>query len=807
MAAPASANGFPAAALEFSDGFLIGGESIDMQRYTQARRVAAGDYRVEVQVNGVVMETRDIAFLAPHDDGDARACLPAALVAQLSLRPVYLDAIEADANGCVDLNTLIEGATVTFDSSTLQLLISLPQAAQARSARGHVAPAQRDYGIPAAFVDYSANYFRSQGRQNTYLGLRTGVNLGAWRLRHRSSLNRRGNEIHHQRISTSAQRDLPHWNSQLLLGHANTGGEWFESVAFTGVRLATDERMLPDSMRGYAPTVHGVAEGTAMVTIRQNGLVIHESTVAPGPFLIDDLYPTNFGGDLQVTVTEADGRQQQFNVNFSAVPQALRPGASRYSATVGALREEQFDAEPLRFIETTYAHGLSNRVTLLGGLQSAQSYHSLLAGAAVNTAVGAFGVDVTRSRAQLPRQAAPSGLSYRVNYQRYLASTGTNVGLAAYRYSTHGYLTLSEAARARGDDWSDVRRARQRYQLNFTQRLSERSSLYFSGGHVSFWDGSPRRNDFQMGFQSRAGRANYSVSALRYQWAGGKLDTRYAVAVSLPLGRSESAPRLGSQLSRSARGAQAQLALNGALGERRALSYSVAAGTGAGTSGNTSAYATYQGGAGTLSGGFTRSGGVRSQTLGAAGSLAVHAGGLNAGQPVGDGFALVQAIGAEGAAVGSSGTLRVARNGYALLPHISPYRWNRIELDPTGLAMDVQLVQSTRRVAPTAGGIVRVPFEVRRERTLFIDATDALGQPLPFGARVHDAGGRLRGAVGQGGVIQVRGMADQGELIVDPDGPHHCRLTYRMPEQPDAYGLSWSQASCRPLGALQVPPR
>lgn len=80
--------------------------------------------------------------------------------------------------------------------------------------------------------------------------------------------------------------------------------------------------MLPDSLRGYAPVVQGIAEGNAVVTIRQNGSIIHESNVAPGPFTIEDLYPTNFGGDLDVSVTEADGRVQRFSVNFSAVPQA-----------------------------------------------------------------------------------------------------------------------------------------------------------------------------------------------------------------------------------------------------------------------------------------------------------------------------------------------------------------------------------------------------------------------------------------------------------------------------------------------------
>jgi outer membrane usher protein len=35
-------------------------------------------------------------------------------------------------------------------------------------------------------------------------------------------------------------------------------------------------------------------------------------------------------------------------------------------------------------------------------------------------------------------------------------------------------------------------------------------------------------------------------------------------------------------------------------------------------------------------------------------------------------------------------------------------------------------------------------------------------------------------------------------LIVDPDGKRRCRIDYHMPEAPDAYGISWSQAVCVP---------
>lgn len=48
----------------------------------------------------------------------------------------------------------------------------------------------------------------------------------------------------------------------------------------------------------------------------QNGHEIYQTTVAPGPFEINDLYPTSYSGDLDVTVTEANGAVSRFSVPF-----------------------------------------------------------------------------------------------------------------------------------------------------------------------------------------------------------------------------------------------------------------------------------------------------------------------------------------------------------------------------------------------------------------------------------------------------------------------------------------------------------
>lgn len=57
---------------------------------------------------------------------------------------------------------------------------------------------------------------------------------------------------------------------------------FFDSVSFRGVQLASDDNMLPDSLKGFAPVVRGIAKSNAQITIKQNGYTIYQTYVSPG---------------------------------------------------------------------------------------------------------------------------------------------------------------------------------------------------------------------------------------------------------------------------------------------------------------------------------------------------------------------------------------------------------------------------------------------------------------------------------------------------------------------------------------------
>ncbi|MGE9716031.1 fimbria/pilus outer membrane usher protein, partial [Escherichia coli] len=87
---------------------------------------------------------------------------------------------------------------------------------------------------------------------------------------------------------------------------------------FTGISLLTDEQMLPPNLRGYAPEITGVAKTNAKVTVSQQGRIIYETQIAPGPFRIQDLHDA-VSGRLDVRIEEQDGTIQEYQIDTANI--------------------------------------------------------------------------------------------------------------------------------------------------------------------------------------------------------------------------------------------------------------------------------------------------------------------------------------------------------------------------------------------------------------------------------------------------------------------------------------------------------
>lgn len=78
----------------------------------------------------------------------------------------------------------------------------------------------------------------------------------------------------------------------------------------------------------------------------------------------------------------------------------------------------------------------------------------------------------------------------------------------------------------------------------------------------------------------------------------------------------------------------------------------------------------------------------------------------------------------------------IDNQGYALVPSLTPYRYNRVTLDPQNMDGSAELVDSEKRVAPLAGSVSKVVFRTRSGTALLIKARLASGESLPPGSDV-----------------------------------------------------------------------
>jgi outer membrane usher protein len=816
------------AEVQFNDLFLQrpDGAHIDVSRFEKGNLAAPGTYRVDLYVNTNWLGRAEITLRQAGDNpNDVRPCFDRELLERVGvdlakLSPEATQKLTGGSNACITLDALVPDATASFDNGEQRLDVSVPQAAMRLEARGYVDPRYWDNGVPAALLQYNASVYRadSEGASSTqaYVGLTAGLNAGPWRFRHNgnATYDTHGG-THYQSVQTSLQRSIARLKSQLVIGDAFTDGAMFDSVGFRGVQLSSDERMYPESQRGYAPTIRGIAPSNSLVQVRQNGNIIYTANVATGPFEINDLYPTGYGGDLDVSVTAADGSVETFKVPYASAVNSLRPGITHFSVTAGQYRNPLISGKPVLF-QATIQHGVTNLITGYGGVTVAQGYLAGVAGAALNTELGAFSLDVTQANTDLPGQAARHGQSVKIAYSKLLTSTNTNIAVAAYRYSSSGYLGLQDAMQLRENNSGgpDALMSggiqRGQFQVTLNQSLPDGfGSFYVSGSTVNYWNRGGSDTQFQAGYNNKFRRINYGVSASRqFDITRGRWDNRVMLNVSIPLNIGAKSVYSTTSVQRDSNGSMSiQQALSGSLGVDNAVNYGVnvarTSGGGAGATTDVGGNVAYLSPYATLTANASKGTGFTQYGGGMSGGMVAYGGGVAFTPTMGETVAIVEAKDAGGARVTSGAGLRIDPFGHALVSSLQPFETNEIEIDPKGLPMSVELKSSSQHVAPTAGAVVRLKFETEGGgRAVLLRVRMADGQPVPFGAQVMDVGGQNVGTVAQEGRIVLRGVhADAATLSVrwGDTAVEGCTVSYRLPVAVRGNTQRWTdaEATCR----------
>ena len=798
----------------FNPAFLGDDPSLvaDLSRFEKGAENLPGIYRVDVFVNKNPAGTRELEFRTATENGELYPCLNRDMLTEFNVDFNALPEISATQT-CLNIAEIIPDAATIAALDRLRLDISVPQASLLAEFRGYIPPERWDNGISAAFMNYqySGNNTLSGNNSNShYINFQGGINVGPWRLRDYSTYSDNNGYRGWNHISTVLQRTFPGITSVFSAGDTYSSGDVFEGVRLRGMKMETDQTMRPQSLQGFAPAVRGIARTAARVIIRQNGYEIYQTNVQPGAFELTDFYPASGSGDLEVTIEEEDGRKEMFMVPYSAVPALQREGQKSYSLSLGRL-EGGLSQRPQDVLQGELKWGLPAGVTLYGGVQASEDYRAYALGSGLN--LGSFGAvsgDITQANATLRDGSQHSGQSVRFLYAKSLNNLGTHFQLVGYRYSTEGFYSLNESS-------LDAVPGAQRYakkgqaQASINQRIGDLGSFYVSATHQTYWGRDDVDQSFQLGLNGNAGNLSWGVAYSQSDSSIGGNDRSVAFNFSLPLASRGIHSRqsgvnmnanvsLGTTFERDGT-SRHRTSIGGTLMEDSRVSYNLnqsydTRGNGFGTDGSVGYRSRY----GDARVGYSHYASSRQIRTDMSGSFLIHAGGITAGQTLGETNILVDTGGEGGVAIEGGAGLKTDIFGHVLVTGVSPYRENRVSLDTRSFGEDLEAEETVNNVVPNRGAIVKTSFSIRRGKKALITLTRN-GQPLPFGTLVsfsEQGGENLNtGIVGDEGQVFMSGLPESGSLLASwGEGESgKCTAAYSMPKSGET--MPQINAMCR----------
>ncbi|HCB1499525.1 TPA: fimbrial biogenesis outer membrane usher protein [Klebsiella michiganensis] len=545
----------PLYAIEFNTDMIDAEDrqNIDLSQFEKKGYIPVGTYLVRVKINkNTLPKAYNMEWVKADNESGSQLCLTKDRLTEFGFADSFIESLQVlDQQNCLELSHKPE-LIIRLDKANMVLTLTVPQAWMKYQAKNWTPPEYWDDGIAGLMLDYNlyaSQYTPNQGDSNQSFNSygTLGFNLGAWRLRSdyqydQSFVERKSTGTNSSLPRTYLFRPIPSLASKFTMGQYDLSSDLYDTFHFTGASLESDEQMLPPDLRGYAPQITGIAQTNAKVTVMQNGRMLYQTTVSPGPFTITDL-GTTLQGQLDVTIEEEDGRKSTFQVGSASIPFLTRKGQVRYKSSVGKPTSTTHnDVNNPLFWTGEASWGWLNDVSLYGGaIVTADDYQAATGGVGFNlNSFGSLSFDVTRAEANLrdDNEGKQRGFSYRANYAKRFEETGSQITFAGYRFSDKEYVTMNEYINSRnGDDSSS--NEKESYVLSFNQYVAPLAvNTYLSVTRNTYWNSETNTNySFSISRNFDIGdfkNISASLAMSRVSWDDEE-ENQYYFSISLPL--------------------------------------------------------------------------------------------------------------------------------------------------------------------------------------------------------------------------------------------------------------------------------
>lgn len=552
-----------------------------------------------------------------------------------------------------------------------------------------------------------------------------------------------------------------------------------QPVRYGGVRIGTNYGLAPSFMTQPYLSLAGTARVPSVLEIWTNQMLQERRDLPPGPFRIDDLPAYNGAGEMRAVIRDGSGTPITIRKSFYSDPALLAPGLSDWSLEYGWQRRDAFSPDDRydreAFAAFTGRHGVSDRLTLGVRGEHFDDLDMLAANAYVRLwQLGTVEVGAAGSRmGNSVGRARVLGFSRRSRYW----SVAVREQRASSEFVELGY---------------EVPGSIPAVQRRFSLSLPLWRGTAFSVGRVSqeYHDERADRA-FNTAGLTLSLPANAAMLMSVFRPVGEDADTRYSVALTVPLGRRRSLSASGS----------------GADLEDQSVTWQTSPPAGPGTG--------YRASAGRLFGEPVQEGSVTAQNQNTRlrlfgrrrgdtsngyaeldGTFIANREGLSISRARPGSYAIVNA-GAPGVRVFRDNHLmgHTGENGKLVVPGLLPYQDNRLRLAPEDLPLNAQMENDGRVVVPGKHQALAVAFPVTFLRYVNLHLVRHNGEPVPAGARADLVGGGST-VVGRYGLL-YHALDDAGRLagtVSWSDG--ECRFSMSAKES-SQYPLEREGVLCR----------
>lgn len=753
--------------------FIQGGAGINPEVWAALNgNYAPGRYLVDLSLNGKDIGKR-ILDVTPQDS--EALCLTDAW---LTGAGVYVSADYFregyDATRQCYVLTKAPSAKVDFDVSTQSLALSIPQQGLVKMPEN----VEWDYGTDAFRVNYNAN--ANTGRHNTsaFGSADLKANVGRWVVSSSATASTGDSGDNEATINMfTATRAIRSLSADLAVGKTSTGDNLLGSTGTYGVSLSRNNSMKPGNL-GYTPVFSGIADGPSRVTLTQNGRMLYSEMVPAGPFSVTDV-PLYTSGDVTMTVTGDDGREQKQVFPLSVMSGQLSPGEHEFSVAAG-MPDDDSDLEGGVFA-ASYGYGLDGLTLRAGGVFN-RDWQGASAGTVLGLGyLGAVSADGAYATAKY-RDGSRSGNKVQLAWNKQLELTGTGLRVSWSRQSAE-YEDMSsfDPTELWGQE-NHGHRIKNEWNAGISQPVGGLFSLSVSGWQRSYYPASTTGSYRYAGDNGRDTGITGSLStqikgvSLSLGWSGsrntqGENNWSASASVSVPFTLFDRKYSSSTSVSTGKDGGTGfSTGVSGSLNDR--FSYGFGGGRDSGGGGTGYLNASYSGDRAYLSGTMNHStGSGTSGSVSASGSvLAVPAArDVMFSRNSSDTVAVVNVKDTPGVKV-TSGDGQTNGDGN-LVVSLNSYDWNTVTIDAGTLPLNTELATTSMKVVPTDRAVVWMPFDALKVHRYLLQVKQRNGEFVPGGTWARDSKNTPLGFVANNGVLMINAVDRPGDITLG-----QCRI-------------------------------